>query len=74
MQFRNLTWTMWRYRRQELRWVRVAMLSMLKRYCIVFLFERQRLRKAWAMLRGTFVGFAQAIHSDKEPGKLPAVK
>lgn len=74
MQFRNLTWTLWRYGRQEPHWTRTALVSMLKRYCIVFLFERQRLRKAWAMLRGTFVGFAQALQTDKEPGKLPAVK
>lgn len=74
MQFRNLTWTLWRYRRLEPHWTRTALVSMLKRYCIVFLFERQRLRKVWAMLRGTFVGFAQALHTDKESGKLPAVK
>ncbi len=61
MQFRNLTWTMWRYRRQEPRWVRSAMLSMLKRFVLVLLFERQRFSKAWAMLRGTFVGTTQML-------------
>jgi len=61
MQFRNLTWTMWRYRRQEPRWVRAAMLSMVKRFILVLLFERQRFTKAWAMLRGTFAGTAQML-------------
>lgn len=74
MQFRNLTWTLWRYRRQEPHWTRTAMVSMLKRYCIVLLFEQQRLRKTCAMLRGTFVGSMQAMRADKGPGNLPAMK
>ena len=61
MQFRNLTWTMWRYRQQEPRWVRSAMLSMLKRFVLVLLFEQQRFTKAWAMLRGTYVGTTQVL-------------
>lgn len=74
MQFRNLTWTLWRYHRLEPHWTRTALVSMLKRYCIVFLFERQRLRKVWAMLRGTFIGLVQALRADKEFGKLSAAK
>jgi len=72
MQFRNLTWTLCRYRRQEPRWTRRTLVSMLKRYCIVFLFEKQSLMKAWAMLRGTWVGFVRA-RDTKEPGNSPEV-
>lgn len=63
LQFRNLTWTLWRYGRREPHWTRVTLVSMLKRYCIVLFFERQRGQKIWAMLRGTFVGLKQASNS-----------
>ena len=74
MQFRNLTWTLWRYRRQEPRWTRTALVSMCKRCCLVLLFERQRPRKLLSMLRGMFVGIVDALHTDEGANKLPAVK
>jgi len=64
LQFRNLAWTLRRYGRKEPHWTRVTLVSMLKRFCIVFLLERQRLRKAWAMLSGIIVGLAQASKPD----------
>ena len=74
LQFRNLAWTLRRYGRQEPHWTRVTLVSMLKRLCIVFLFERQRLRKVWAMLSGTFIGLTQASQADNRPGDLPALQ
>jgi rhamnosyltransferase len=74
LQFRNLAWTLWRYRHQEPRWVRSSLGSMCKRFCLVLLFEQQRLRKAWAMLHGTIVGFVQAMQKDKTAIELPILK
>ena len=74
LQFRNLAWTLWRYRHQEPRWARSSLGSMCKRFCLVFLFEQQRLRKAWAMLHGTIVGFIQAMQKDKMAIELPILK
>ena len=67
LQFRNLTWILWRYGRRETHWQRVTMLSIFKRICIVLLFEKQRLVKFWAMLRGTFVGMKRALFMNQEP-------
>ena len=74
LQFRNLAWTLRRYGRQEPHWTRVTLVSMLKRLCIVFLFERQRLRKVWAMLSGTFIGLTQASQADSRLDDLPALQ
>jgi GT2 family glycosyltransferase len=68
LQFRNLAWTLRRYGNNEPRWARVTLLSILKRFCIIFLFERQPLRKAWAMVSGFTVGFAQGSSSINRPG------
>jgi len=64
MQFRNLTWIMWRYRYQEPMWVYSALVSMLKRFCLVILFEHQRINKVLAMIRGVYNGIIQ-IHIAK---------
>lgn len=74
LQFRNLAWTLRRYGRKEPHWTRVTLVSILKRFCIIFLFERQRLRKAWAMLSGIIIGLAQASRADNRPGDLPGLK
>ncbi len=59
MQFRNLTWIMWRYKSQEPKWVSGALVSMFKRFCLVLLFERQPIRKALAMIHGVCSGIIQ---------------
>jgi rhamnosyltransferase len=74
LQFRNLTWILCHYWSQEPHWRWVTLLSILKRYCIVFLFEQQSLRKAWAMVRGTIVGFFLAMFASQSFGRLPAIK
>ena len=74
LQFRNLAWTLRRYGRKEPHWARVTLVSILKRFCITFLFERQRLRKAWAMLSGFTVGLVQASSANNRPGDLPGLK
>jgi GT2 family glycosyltransferase len=74
LQFRNLAWTLRRYGRKEPYWARVTLVSILKRFCITFLFERQRPRKAWAMLSGFIIGLAQASTAEKRPDVLPGFK
>jgi rhamnosyltransferase len=74
MQFRNLTWTLLRYWRKEPRWTRTTLVSMLKRGCLIFMFEQQKLRKVWAILRGIFAGSARALYADKEPGEMSVLK
>jgi|GEM_PF-344944 len=74
LQFRNLTWTLWRYRRAEPHWTRATLVAMLKRFCIVVVFERQRVQKLWAMLRGTFVGSVQALRRDDGTGDFQAME
>jgi GT2 family glycosyltransferase len=74
LQFRNLAWTLWRYGKKEPHWARVTLVSILKRFCITFLFERQRLRKAWAMLSGFTVGLVQASSKNNRLCDLPGLK
>lgn len=61
LQYRNLTWILVRYGGTDLRWTGLTFLNMLKRVCLVVLFERQRIEKLWAMLRGALTGVAQAL-------------
>jgi rhamnosyltransferase len=61
LQYRNLTWTLLRYGGSDPKWTGLTLLAMLKRICLVCLFERQRCAKLWAMLRGTLVGIGQAL-------------
>lgn len=65
LQYRNLTWTLLRYGGSDLKWTRLTLLAMLKRICLVCLFERQRCAKLWAMLRGTLVGIGQALRRNE---------
>jgi rhamnosyltransferase len=74
LQLRNLTWTLWRYGRREPQWTRTTLLAILKRVCLVLLFERQRARKLWAMLRGAWVGTAQALRPDTAAPRLQALE
>lgn len=61
LQYRNLAWILLRYGRTDLRWAGLTCLNMLKRICLVTIFEQQRGAKIWAMLRGTLVGVVQAL-------------
>jgi rhamnosyltransferase len=65
LQYRNLTWTLLRYGRIDLTWTRRTLFAMLKRICLVCLFERQRCAKLWAMLRGTLVGIGEALRRNE---------
>jgi len=65
LQYRNLTWTLLRYGQIDLAWTRQTLFAMLKRICLVCLFERQRCAKLWAMLRGTLVGIGQALQRNE---------
>ena len=66
MQCKNLSWITCRYFSREPRWGASALVSMIKRCCIVLVFESQRRGKMWALLRGVFVGFTQAMRADGE--------
>jgi rhamnosyltransferase len=74
LQFRNLTWTLCHYAMREPHWARMTVLAVGKRFCIVVLFEHQRLHKLWAMLHGTLVGVLAALRSDNGPGDFAAPK
>ena len=65
LQYRNLTWTLLRYGGGDPKWTRLTLLAMLKRICLVCLFEEQRCAKLWAISRGAFVGIWTALGPDQ---------
>jgi rhamnosyltransferase len=56
LQYRNLIWIMWRYKKQEPMWVSSALASMFKRLCLVLLFERKPISKVLAIIHGISSG------------------
>lgn len=65
LQFRNLSWILWHYGSREPRWTLLTLAAIVKRLCIVLLFEKQRFRKLWAMLHGTLSGSVKAFRTDR---------
>ena len=70
LQYRNLTWTLLHYAWTDPKWTGMAIFAMVKRICLVCLFERQRCAKLWAMLRGTLVGIGQALRRNESDARV----